>query len=57
MARPIASSTTADDLEAAQRRREAAGARIIKPILAFPGGRRFHFEDPDGHELAVWSRA
>jgi hypothetical protein len=21
----------------------------------FPGGRRFHFGDPCGHELAVWS--
>jgi uncharacterized protein len=47
----------ADDLEAAQRRLEQAGARIVRPIFAFPGGRRFHFEDPDGYELAVWSRA
>ena len=23
--------------------------------FAFPGGRRFHFTDPDGYELAVWS--
>lgn len=28
---------------------------IIKPIFAFPGGRRFHFSDPNGNELAVWS--
>jgi len=21
----------------------------------FPGGRRFHFTDPGGNELAVWS--
>lgn len=33
----------------------AAGGKIVKPIFAFPGGRRFHFTDPDGHELAVWS--
>jgi hypothetical protein len=46
----------ADDLEDAQRRVEAAGGRIAKPIFAFPGGRRFHFLDPDGYELAVWSR-
>ena len=34
---------------------EAAGGRITKPIFAFPGGRRFHFRDPAGNELAVWS--
>jgi predicted enzyme related to lactoylglutathione lyase len=45
----------ADDLEETQTRLEGAGATIIKPIYAFPGGRRFHFLDPDGHELAVWS--
>lgn len=22
---------------------------------AFPGGRRFHFRDPSGNELAVWT--
>jgi uncharacterized protein len=27
----------------------------VKEPYAFPGGRRFHFEDPDGYELAVWS--
>ncbi len=45
----------ADDLAAMQARLEAAGARIVKPVFSFPGGRRFHFEDPDGYELAVWS--
>jgi predicted enzyme related to lactoylglutathione lyase len=33
----------------------AAGGRIIRPIFSFPGGRRFHFTDPSGNELAVWS--
>ena len=28
---------------------------IVKPIFTFPGGRRFHFTDPNGNELAVWS--
>lgn len=32
-----------------------AGGIIAKPIFAFPGGRRFHFIDPSGNELAVWS--
>jgi predicted enzyme related to lactoylglutathione lyase len=31
----------------------AAGGRITRPIFAFPGGRRFHFADPSGNELAV----
>jgi uncharacterized protein len=38
-----------------QRRLEGLGARIVKALFAFPGGRRFHFLDPDGYELAVWS--
>jgi predicted enzyme related to lactoylglutathione lyase len=45
----------ADDLAETQKRLEAAGAKIVKPLFDFPGGRRFHFEDPDGYELAVWS--
>lgn len=36
---------------------EAAGGAIVKPIFDFPGGRRFHFTDPDGYELAVWAEA
>ena len=31
------------------------GGKIRKDIFAFPGGKRFHFEDPAGNELAVWS--
>ena len=46
----------ADQLEEMQRRVEAAGGRLVKPIFSFPGGRRFHFADPDGYELAVWSK-
>ena len=33
----------------------AAGGIIARPIYSFPGGRRFHFIDPGGNELAVWS--
>ncbi|TCR59399.1 VOC family protein [Bosea sp. BK604] len=47
----------ADDLAATQARIEAAGGRIVKPAYDFPGGRRFHFADPDGYELAVWTKA
>jgi predicted enzyme related to lactoylglutathione lyase len=47
----------ADDLDATAAKVAAAGARIVKPIFAFPGGRRFHFVDPAGNELAVWSEA
>lgn len=46
----------ADDLDETQRRIEAAGGLIAKPPYSFPGGRRFHFADPDGYELAVWSK-
>lgn len=45
----------ASDLEETQHRLENAGAKIVKPTYSFPGGRRFHFADPDGYELAVWS--
>ena len=41
------------DLEAALASVEAAGGRIVRPIFAFPGGRRFHFLDPAGNELAA----
>lgn len=43
------------DLEATQAKVEAAGGTISKPVFAFPGGRRFHFLEPSGNELAVWS--
>lgn len=42
-----------DDLESALAAVEAAGGRIARPIFAFPGGRRFHFLDPSGNELAA----
>ena len=45
----------AEDLETMQREVEAAGGEIARPIFSFPGGRRFHFRDPAGNELAVWS--
>jgi predicted enzyme related to lactoylglutathione lyase len=44
-----------EDLEATQSNVERAGGAISKEIFSFPGGRRFHFCDPNGNELAVWS--
>ena len=43
------------DLEQTQSKIEKAGGSIIKSIFSFPGGRRFHFGDPNGNEYAVWS--
>lgn len=45
----------ADDLEAMLARVVAAGGLITIPIFTFPGGRRFHFRDPAGNDLAVFS--
>jgi predicted enzyme related to lactoylglutathione lyase len=42
------------DLEAALAAVVEAGGVVARPIYAFPGGRRFHFIDPSGSELAVW---
>lgn len=43
------------DLEGALAKVTAAGGVLVKPIFAFPGGRRFHFREPGGAEIAVWS--
>ena len=45
----------ATDLEAMAQSVTRAGGTIVRPIFSFPGGRRFHFTDPSGYELAVWS--
>ncbi|MGX1098204.1 VOC family protein [Amorphus sp. MBR-141] len=45
----------AEDLDAAASAVTQAGGTIVRPAFAFPGGRRFHFTDPAGNELAVWS--
>lgn len=31
------------------------GGEVVREIFEFPGGRRFHFTDPSGNELAIWS--
>ena len=45
------------DLAATLEAVRAAGGTIVTEPFEFPGGRRFHFADPSGNELAVWSRA
>ena len=46
-----------DDLPALAEAIRHAGGKIAKAIFDFPGGRRFHFVDPNGYELAVWTMA
>jgi predicted enzyme related to lactoylglutathione lyase len=43
------------DIEGVQAGVRECGGNIVKEIFEFPGGRRFHFTDPSGNELAVWS--
>jgi predicted enzyme related to lactoylglutathione lyase len=45
----------AADLAGMEAKVRAADGAIVKEIFSFPGGRRFHFTDPSGNELAVWS--
>ncbi len=49
---PVLFST---DLQASLDAIVAAGGTVTQPIFEFPGGRRFHFTDPAGNELAVWA--
>lgn len=43
-----------DDLDGTARAVASAGGTIVNGPYDFPGGRRFHFVDPAGNELAVW---
>lgn len=45
------------DLDASVRSVRDAGGTVVDGPYDFPGGRRFHFTDPAGNELAVWSQA
>ncbi len=45
----------AQDIDLIEERVKENGGRISLPTFEFPGGRRFHFVDPSGNELAVWS--
>lgn len=43
------------DLQATYDKVKAAGGVITREVFEFPGGKRFHFQDPAGNELAAWS--
>jgi len=45
----------AEKLEEIEATVRAHGGQVVQDIFEFPGGRRFHFTDPSGNELAVWS--
>lgn len=45
------------DLAASEAAIVTAGGKISKPTFDFPGGRRFHFEEPSGNEFAIWSES
>jgi len=45
----------ATSLDEINRKVKEAGGKIVREIFEFPGGKRFHFADPNGNELAVWS--
>lgn len=47
----------ADDLDAALADVRAAGGRVVRDPFDYPGGRRFHFLDPSGNEVAIYQRA
>ena len=45
----------ATGLEETEGKIKQAGGTIVRKAYSFPGGRRFHFSDPSGNELAVWT--
>jgi predicted enzyme related to lactoylglutathione lyase len=45
----------AEDLESSLARVTECGGSVVRDIFSFPGGRRFHFADPNGNEFAIWS--
>ncbi|MEU0536784.1 VOC family protein [Amycolatopsis tolypomycina] len=54
-ARALLVTIRTDDLAAARKAVEAAGGVVTREPFAFPGGSRFHFREPGGSELAVWT--
>ncbi|MRI35030.1 hypothetical protein EOPP23_18805 [Endozoicomonas sp. OPT23] len=46
-----------EDIKATEKKVQEAGGEVVRGIFDFPGGCRFHFVEPGGNELAVWSKA
>ncbi|MEZ5306075.1 MAG: VOC family protein [Pyrinomonadaceae bacterium] len=44
-----------EDLEGSKETVEESGGEIVVDIFEFPGGHRFHFKDPAGNVVAIWS--
>lgn len=44
-----------DDLDRSVEAVRAAGGTVTAEPFDFPGGRRFHFADPGGNEMGVWT--
>lgn len=44
-----------DNLEEVKEKIILEKGKVTQDIFTFPGGKRFHFTDPSGNELAVWS--
>ena len=44
-----------NELEVTKEKIKESGGKILHDIFSFPGGRRFHFNDPNNNEYAVWS--
>lgn len=49
---PLAMIET-DDVSNMEHKVVEVGGTITVPLFHYPGGRRFHFKDPSGNELAV----
>lgn len=47
--------TYTEDLEEVRAKVICNGGLICRQTFSFPGGRRFHFTDPSGNVLGVWS--
>ncbi|MEL6340694.1 MAG: VOC family protein [Myxococcota bacterium] len=46
-----------EDLDSTLAAVKSSGGAIVQEPFDFPGGRRFHFRDPSGHVVAVWSQS
>lgn len=55
-AKPPLVQVYSDDLDASRAAVVAAGGTITQDVFEFPGGARFHFTDPAGNELGVWTQ-